>query len=233
MRKNNSRSIMGAVKEEIGLDLYLQDALNMGYANLSALARVIKPRIETKMGQKVKVSSIVTALKRLRTAQPTSLRVVDSLIANSVITVRTNVAKLSLERTKSNLKAAGTLISTHQEDFIQLSETYSAITLVFDQKILRKIRQEFPTHSVLEEGSDYAAITIHSPPEFISTPGALLPFYAQLSRRGINIDNTVSCYTDTVIVVKMQDAGRAFEALNELITHVKTRLSQTQENPST
>ncbi|PSN93878.1 hypothetical protein B9Q09_05085, partial [Candidatus Marsarchaeota G2 archaeon ECH_B_SAG-C16] len=56
--------------------------------------------------------------------------------------------------------------------------------------------------------------------------GALLPFYSQLSRRGINIDNTVSCYTDTVIVVKMQDAGRAFEALNELITHEKSKLEE-------
>ncbi len=228
MGKSRTESIMSAVKEEIELDLYLQDALSRNYANLSALARLIKPRVEARVGQKTKLSSVVTSLKRLRIPYLQNGGTVNRLIAQSVITVRTNVAKLSVERTKSNLKAVSTIISTHYEDFIQLSETYSAITLVFDQKILRSVKQEVPSHSVLEEGSDYAAIIIHSPEEFVYTPGALLPFYSQLSRRGINIDNTVSCYTDTVIVVKMQDAGRAFEALNELITHEKSKL---EENP--
>lgn len=227
MRRNRQGTIISLVREEVELDQYVQDALNRGYANLSALARILKPRLETKTGQKITNSSIVTSLKRIRTQRSETQGKVDQIIAQSVITVRTGVAKLSLERTKHTLKTVSQIISAHHEEFIQLSETYSAITLVFDQKIMGKIKAEIPEHSVLEEGSDYAAIIIHSPQEFIYTPGALLPFYAQLARRGINIDNTVSCYTDTVIVVKTQDAGRAFEALNELITHVKTKtLSQ-------
>ncbi|MEM0271606.1 MAG: hypothetical protein QW514_03570 [Thermoprotei archaeon] len=225
IRKSRTNTVISLVREEVELDQYIQDALSRGYANLSALARQIKPRIETKTGQKITNSSVVTALKRIRTQRSNTERAVETLIANSVITVRTNVAKLSLERTKHTLKIVAQIISAHHEEFIQLSETYSSITLVFDQKILEKIKQEIPSHSVLEEGSDYAAIIIHSPQEFIYTPGALLPFYAQLSRRGINIDNTVSCYTDTVIVVNMKDAGRAFEALTELITHTKNKLT--------
>jgi hypothetical protein len=224
MVKKKIMSISGQVREEIQFDVYAQDALSRGYANLNALARAIKPRIEAKMGQKVKLSSIVSSLKRLRANHGSASKSINNLIANSVISVRTNVAKVSVERTKDNLKAVSNLISSYYEDFIQLSETYSAITLVFDQKILGRIKEELPSHSVLEEGSDYAAIVIHSPIEFIYTPGALLPFYSQLSRRNINIDNTVSCYTDTIIVVKMQDVGRAFEALTELITHEKAKL---------
>jgi hypothetical protein len=33
----------------------------------------------------------------------------------------------------------------------------------------------------------------------------------QLSRKSVNIEDTVSCFTDTIMVVSIKDAGRAFE----------------------
>ena len=34
----------------------------------------------------------------------------------------------------------------------------------------------------------------------------------------MNIEDTVSCHTDTIIVVKMKEVGKAFTALTDLIT---------------
>ncbi len=69
----------------------------------------------------------------------------------------------------------------------------------------------------LEEGEGGAAITVHSPEEIQTTPGCISAFYNQLSRRKVNVEDTVSCYTDTIMVVDMKDASRAFEALTELV----------------
>ena len=54
--------------------------------------------------------------------------------------------------------------------------------------------------------------------KIIKTPGCAIAFYNQLARRHINIEDTVSCYTDTIILVKMTDVGKAFNALTELIS---------------
>jgi hypothetical protein len=39
----------------------------------------------------------------------------------------------------------------------------------------------------------------------------------------VNIEDTVSCHTDTIIVVKMREVGKAFTALTDLITEERKR----------
>ena len=61
------------MREEIDYDLSLQDALARDYANISAVSRMMQPRIQEKLGKEVNVESIITSLKRLRgvyTARP-------------------------------------------------------------------------------------------------------------------------------------------------------------------
>ena len=141
-----------------------------------------------------------------------------------MVNVRTHVSKISVEKTRRTLRIVGTMLSNHQEEFIQVSESLSAITLIFDQRLHKSVRKEFSGEEILEEGDDCAAIIVQSPDEIVSTPGCVIAFYNQLSRRHINIEDTVSCHTDTIIVVKMREVGRAFEALTELINDERRRV---------
>ncbi len=54
------------MREEIDYDLSLQDALARDYANISAVSRMMQPRISEKLGKEVNLESIITSLKRLR-----------------------------------------------------------------------------------------------------------------------------------------------------------------------
>ena len=67
---------------------------------------------------------------------------------------------------------------------------------------------------------------MHSPREIMDTPGCVSAFYDQLSRKNVNVEDTVSCYTDTIMVVEMKDASRAFEALTELIGEEQRKLGE-------
>jgi ACT domain len=222
-KRVNAVSAARAVKEEIDFDSSIQDAMARDYANLSALARVLKPRVEARTGKKVAADGIVSALKRLKEEAAPPSRQFSKVIAKSIVNVRTHVSKVSVEKTKRTLRIVGAMLSSHQEEFIQVSESISAITLIFDQRLHGSIKKEFSGAEMLEEGDDCAAIIVQSPSEIMSTPGCVMALYNQLSRRRINIEDTVSCHTDTIIVVKMKEAGRAFEALTELINDEKQR----------
>ncbi|MDG6898159.1 MAG: ACT domain-containing protein [Nitrososphaerota archaeon] len=217
-------SVSSAVREEVNLDLSVQDALSRNYVNLSGLSRILAPKVAARVGAKVKGESVITALKRLRSAYSPATPEIGKVVAGSVVNVRTHVSKVSVEKTKRALRIVGSMLATHQEDFIQVSESLSAITLIFDQKLHRSVKKELAGSEILEEGDDCAAITVQSPGEIISTPGCLISFYNQLSRRHINVEDTVSCHTDTIIVVKMSEVGRAFEALTELINEERRRM---------
>lgn len=222
-------SVTKAVKDEVSFDFSVQDAIARDYVNLSALARLLIPKVAARTGMKVKEvneQSVVTSLKRLRGSYIPGSSKVGRVIAGSMVSVRTHVSRLSVERTRRAMQTASMLLSSYQEDFIQVSESMSSITLIFDQRLRVRVRKALSGAEVLDEGEECAAITVHSPDQIISTPGCVSAFYDQLSRRHVNVEDTVSCYTDSILVVAMKDASRAFEALTELIEEEQRKLGE-------
>jgi len=218
-------TVSDAVREEVSFDLSVQDAIARDYANLSKVARMLRPAVERRMGKKVdSIESVVTALKRLRGSYGPASKEIGRVIAGSVVHVRTHVSKLSVEKTKGTLELVGMMLTRHREEFIQVSESVSAITLIFDQRLHTKVKSELVRATVLEEGDYFAAIIVQSPPEIISTPGCVMSIYNQLARKHVNIEDTVSCHTDTIVVVKMDSVGKAFETLTGLINEERAKL---------
>ncbi len=217
------QSISRAVKDVVDLDISVQDALQRGYGNVSAIARLIAPKIEGAIGHDVNTGTLITSIKRIRgDYKPVPVKI-SKIIAESVVNVRTDIAKISIEKTKRAIETVRLLLSTYQEEFIQISESMSAITLIVDQRVLENIIAPFREEDILEKEKNLGAIIMHSPKEIIKTPGCAVAFYNQVSRKHVNIEDTVSCYTDTIIIVRMADISRAFTSLTELISDARKR----------
>ena len=222
-------SVNRAVKEEVDSDFSMQDAIARDYANISSLARLLVPRVARRMKSRAKDVSevgVASALKRLRDSYSAASPSVAKVIGGSIVNVRTHVSRLSVEKTKRTLQTVSSLLGEFQEDFIQVSESLSSITLIFDQRLHKRVRRALSAAEVLQEGEECAAITVHSPHAIINTAGCVSAFFDQLSRRNVNVEDTVSCYTDTIMVVSMKDASRAFEALTELVSEEQMKLGE-------
>ena len=220
MLANNEKSITNAVKEVVNNDLSFQDSLQRDYCNISALARIIKPKIDLMLsGKNTSIESIVTALKRSRRDYNVPERPIASILAASTISVKTDVAKVSAEKSKKTIEKVAKAMTQNIGNFISVSESIMSITLVFDDVLLEDVKAMFAHDDILEIEDDLAAIIVHSPEEIIKTPGCAIAFYNQLARRHINIEDTVSCYTDTIVLVKMEQVGKAFNALTDLISN--------------
>ena len=222
-------SVNRAVREEVDSDFSVQDSLARDYANLSSLARLLAPKVARRMkvrARDVHEVGVASALKRLRGEYSARSPSVAKVIGGSVVNVRTHVSRLSVEKTKRSLQTVGSLLGEHQEDFIQVSESLSSITLIFDQRLYRRVKRALAGGETLQEGEECAAITVHSPHGIIHTPGCVSAFFDQLSRKDVNVEDTVSCYTDTIMVVSMRDASRAFEALTELVGEEQRKLEE-------
>jgi hypothetical protein len=73
----------------------------------------------------------------------------------------------------------------------------------------------------LDESQNLSAIVVQSPREIIDTPGCAIAFYNPVSRSHINIEETMSCFTDTILVLRMEDVGKAFTVLTDLIAEAR------------
>ena len=72
-------------------------------------------------------------------------------------------------------------------------------------------------HGCTGKGNDQVRFDI------TTTPGCVQTFYNAISRRHINIEETMSCYTETIIILAMEDVSKAFEALTELISEARKK----------
>ena len=219
MLATNQKSITEAVRETISSDLSFQDSLQRDYCNISALARILKPQIDQMLGRDTSIESIITALKRSKHDYNVQQKPIASILAASTITVNTDVAKVSAKKSKKTIEKVAKAMIQSTGNFISISESIMSITLVFDDLLLQDVKGMFAYDDILEIENSLAAIIVHSPEEIIKTPGCAIAFYNQLARRHINIEDTVSCYTDTIVLVKMDQVGKAFNALTDLISN--------------
>ncbi|MFQ6095504.1 MAG: hypothetical protein ACE5NN_05115 [Candidatus Bathyarchaeia archaeon] len=219
-------SLSKIVQNLIENDLALQDALKRGYGNYSAIARLLKPKVEEILGRKVKLEGLITSVKRARLSYEPRLDYL-KVVADSIINLRTDVAKLSLEKTKRTLETARKTLASYPEAFLQVLEGATTLTLIVDQRIFDEIRSAFKRADVLDEKQNLAALIVQSPREIVDTPGCIVALYVPISRNRINIEETVSCFTETIIVLKMEDAGKAFTLLTDLITNTRKMISET------
>jgi hypothetical protein len=146
-------------------------------------------------------------------------RPIAAILAGSTVSVKTDVAKVSAAKSKKTIEKVAKSLTQNVDNFISVSESIMSITLVFDDVLLDGVKTMFAHDDVLEVEDDLAAIIVHSPEEIIKTPGCAIAFYNQLARRHINIEDTVSCYTDTIMLVRMDQVGKAFNALTDLISN--------------
>ena len=207
------------VQDLVNKDISLQNALEKSYGNYSAIARMLKPKVEETLGRRIKLEGLITSVKRAGRSYKLPKENIAGIVANSVINLRTGVAKISVEKTKKTLVNVSKVLAEFiPEQFIQVIEGVSGITLIFDQKFFDNIYSIFRKEDVSEAKRNLAAISIQSPREIIDTPGCIVVFYNSISRKHINIEETMSCSTDTIIVVRIEDVGESFSVLTDLIS---------------
>jgi hypothetical protein len=222
-------SLSKTVQYLIDNDPPIQDSLERNYANFSAIARLLKPKVEDIFGRNVTLDGIITSVKRSKKfyiSKPSCQKI----IAESIINLRTDVAKISLEKTRKNLENARIISAKYPESFFQVLEGASTLTIIFDQRIFLDVNSIFNKKEILEEKQNLAAITLKSPKGIVDTPGCIVEFYNSISRGYINIEETISCFTETIIILNMEDATRAFSLLTDRIKRARDEVKNRKDN---
>jgi hypothetical protein len=218
--KTRSLSLTYAVKEAVKNDVFIQDAIMRGYANISAVARVLKPEVEKLVGGGVNEESLITTLKRTRFEGSIGQPVLH-VLADSTLSVKTGIARIVLIKSQENIPRLQALFKEHQDGFLEQVTGSSFITLVYEEHLRNELVRLFPKQVIISHTGELAAILVNSPQAIENTPGVVTTLYAQVYRRGINIEDTISCHTETMIVVKEKDVGKTLDALTELISTAK------------
>jgi len=176
---------------------YLLEALEKGIVNLSELSRQIQEELEID-----NTSAVKAALRRfseeLQKHKQKREEKVLQILKRSGIAVydRKSVMITSKEiNTKSGMKV----------------DLLGKFVYLLD-------RSDMPERvSALVKHDNCTMIVMHSPEELEATPGVVAFLTALLAEQNVNIVEFISCWTETIIVVKKKDSLKAYEVLSNMV----------------
>ena len=99
-----------------------------------------------------------------------------------------------------------------KKEVFKVIEGVSGITIVTTEEFLALIKRYYKNKIILEN-RNLAEITIKSPKEIETTPGTYAYVCSLLGENNINIVETLSCWTDSIFLVKEEDVGKAMGLL--------------------
>ncbi|WP_449462032.1 hypothetical protein PQ610_06035 [Tardisphaera miroshnichenkoae] len=216
------KSASDLIDETLTLDPCLERSLDMGYANLSAVARRLH---ELMPSTGPSLTAVTSALKR-RIRQKRDLEALYSCVARTSLTVRTGLAKISLLPSDRDLE----LLEGLKNRVIGFSKGVETVTVLIDERDAEGLLNSV-TGQVLERKSGLTAIILRGPTEILNMAGYMSFFLGILAEKGISVDDVASSYVDVMIMLRSEDASRAFSYFSSAIEGAKRLSSPAKASP--
>ncbi|MBX7137233.1 MAG: hypothetical protein K1X83_04545 [Oligoflexia bacterium] len=207
--------ISDALTQIIARSSFLEFGLHYKLLNLTQVARFIRPQIEARTKKDVKESAILMALSRFQGAVARQTKRRDESFKIEQLSVQTDLAVLSLERSSDNHNRISKLYAEIQKrrGYLTICEGLSEITVIIENEYLALAEKLLKTQLAQATG-DAAAIRIKFDPRYLETPGFLFVILQQLAFQGINLLEVASTKTEFILYLRMQDVRLAFDSLH-------------------
>jgi len=193
---------------------FVKDCLKRGLINYSSLTRQICQ--DLKLDAKKNFDAILIACRRFYNKikkEPTTEKKILEILKNSKIEVKNKINAIILEKNVfiPNLIDIEKEAKKSMETF-HLIEGATAITIIVSDDFSKKIKQMF-RNKILKENKNLVEVILKSPKQIETTAGVISYLYSLLGENGINIYETLSCWTDTIFLVEEKDLSRVIELL--------------------
>jgi hypothetical protein len=184
----------------------IKDCLKHGIINYSKLARKIAK--ELNIEKKTSLEAILIACRRYEAKLKDEKTLEDKILTilkKSELEIKNKVVVGIIDKkiyTDKLVKIENKMRKT--ADIFYAIEGTKVFTIIFSEKYLEELKTLFG-NNLLKISKNLAIITIKSPKDLEDTPGVIAFVSSIFSEHGINIVETMSCWTDTIFVISEND----------------------------
>ncbi len=191
---------------------YARQALVMGIANLSSLARRVKSDLESS----AKLGAIKAALRRYsgRKEIHDYEKDLSWLFRQTKLSIK-NKASVFILKPEAIDKLPSVARRTGGDYDIISGDGFSV--LIVSEEVADEVGRIIGKTAIKQAIRNQALITLSTPPGVETSPGWVAFFTDALAKEGINVREFYSVYTETVFVLSRKDALRAYEILDNML----------------
>ena len=199
----------------------VRHGLSRGLVNVRALAR----EIQSRAGSKVSFDAVLGAIRRYPIERSTERRSAAGAMIRR-LSLRNRVAILSFRNRPDLRPVIARFVgetSRAREELFRVATSPEAVSVTFDEGRVKELEARVPKADVLRRWTDLVEIKVEASLEIETAPGVLSVIASEL---GVNDVNVVQLSTVgpgyIVLLVRAEDATRAYEALARLVETRRT-----------
>jgi hypothetical protein len=197
---------------------FLEGALVEGLVNISALARQLKPEIESTLKKEVTEASIIMALKRFVDQMDVSMhrKIEKATKGFGDIIVRSNLCDFTYKLSETLIEKQSILIKKigkEKDVFFTISRGVFETTIVISSQYADEVKEIYKEETLIASSNFISSITLRLPKNNTVIPGLYYHIFKQIAWEGISVLEAVSTTNELSIILNDKDVDRAFSVL--------------------
>ena len=200
----------------------VKDCIAKGLINYSSLARMIMKDLSVDNEEAVMIACRRYA-GRLNTTSDHELSIL-RILKDSRLEMRTKTCIVTAKNDWTVLHKMDNLFKDlwNENSIMQCVQSASAVTIIADSMLRERIVDTVGRFNIIKIRENLVEIAVKSPEKIVDTSGVIAYLITNLSDAGINIEETVSCHTDTIFIVGEKDMINAYSVLTKCIQSAET-----------
>lgn len=199
---------------------FVESALVEGLVNISALARQLKPEIESTLKKEVTEASIIMALKRFVDQMDVSMhrKIEKATKGFGDIIVRSNLCDFTYKLSETLIEKQSILIKKigkEKDVFFTISRGVFETTIVISSQYADEVKEIYKEETLIASSNFISSITLRLPKNNTVIPGLYYHIFKQIAWEGISILEAVSTTNELSIILNDKDVDRAFSVLKQ------------------
>jgi aspartokinase len=200
---------------------FLEEGLRAGLLNLSAVARQLRPDLETRLGHGITDVAIAMGLRRLALRLRKKTRPLGNVLPNiRDLALRSDLVAFTFQTSGTILDRKRQLLSVmaeRRDTFVAITQGISEVTLIVSRSAASDVTRLFARERAVARVDELSSITVRLPERAVGIPGVHYSILKQLAWHDINVVEVVSTYTELSIVLANADVDRAFAVLKRFL----------------
>ncbi|MBQ5482877.1 MAG: ACT domain-containing protein, partial [Candidatus Methanomethylophilus sp.] len=141
------------------------------------------------------------------------------ILKNSCLEMRTKTCIVTAKNDWTVLNKMDYLFKDlwNENSIMQCVQSASAVTIIADRMLKDRVIDTVGRFNLIKIRENLVEIVVKSPEKIVDTAGVIAYLITNLSDAGINIEETVSCHTDTIFIVNEPDMINAYTVLTKCI----------------
>ena len=209
------------VKKIVSGQPFVEEALSNGIISIANLAEDMLPEIENELGKKIRLPSIVMALRRYSEEISRHRRRAAFDYSGELI-IKTNICDFTVAKTTAlmaKLRTIHNLVNLERGDTLNVIIGNNEVSIIISDKHEEKLKSFLSGEKILNKEQNLVSLAIIFKSErFTDTPGVIFNIVRKLAWENINIYEIVSTMTELTFILSKKDSMKAYNVLHEMVS---------------